>query len=405
MKRSHLSFVFALVALAFAAGSTQADEKPIRIGIPTALQLQVGRDTLDAAQLTIDEINGSGGLIGRKLELVAADETENPETGINAIKKLTTHDKVDVLIGGYTSGVTLAQLPHISSAKTIYLGIGAASPAITAKVKQDYDNYKYIFRVNPLNSKWLGTFLVDYLVNSIGKEQGFKKVAIVCESAKWVQDLAPVLKSGVLDGGVEVKLLELFDVQTSDFSPLFSKLRASGAQYVVVLLSHASSDVFVKQWFDAQVPLPIGGIDVKSQDSDFFTRVGGKAISESTFIGFMRVPVTPVTVPFWDAFVKRFNRNPVYTAGGAYDAIKVYAQAVTRARSTRTDDVIKELEKTDTSGTGGRIAFDDSHDLKYGKGFVLPMMVQWQEGGKRAVVWPKERANGKTILPPWVKKQ
>ena len=118
-------------------------------------------------------------MLGRKLEFVAADETETPETGINAIKKLTTSDKVDVLIGGYTSGVTLAQLPHISSAKTLYLGIGAASPAITAKVKQDYDNYKYIFRINPLNSRWLATFLVDYLVNFISKEQGVKKCAIM----------------------------------------------------------------------------------------------------------------------------------------------------------------------------------------------------------------------------------
>src|SRR5215470_12656729 len=159
MKRWNLSFVrsasyllVVVMALALGEGLTLADGKPIRIGIPTALQVQVGRDTIDAAQLAVDEINAAGGVLGRKLEFVAADETETPEAGINAIKKLTTSDKVDVLIGGYTSGVTLAQLPHISSAKTLYLGIGAASPAITAKVKQDYDNYKYIFRVGPINA-------------------------------------------------------------------------------------------------------------------------------------------------------------------------------------------------------------------------------------------------------------
>lgn len=95
-------------------------------------------------------------MLGRKLEIVVADETENPEQGIAAIKKLTADDKVDVLIGGYTNGVTLAQLPHISNAKTIYLGIGAASPSITAKVKADYDNYKYIFRVCPINAAQSG---------------------------------------------------------------------------------------------------------------------------------------------------------------------------------------------------------------------------------------------------------
>ena len=126
--------VLSLGALTLSAPSS-AQQGPIRIGVPTAMQLQVGRDTQDAIKMAIDDINAKGGVLGRKLEMVVADETENPETGISAIKKLTADEKVDVLIGGYTSGVTLAQLPHISAAKTIYLGVGAASPSITAKVK------------------------------------------------------------------------------------------------------------------------------------------------------------------------------------------------------------------------------------------------------------------------------
>lgn len=399
-----LPLIGALLALLAVTGPALAQGKPIRIGLPTPIQVQVGRDTVDAAQIAIDELNAKGGLLGRKLEIVVADETENPEQGINAIKKLTADEKVDVLVGGYTSGVTLAQLPHISAAKTIYLGVGAASPAITAKVKQDYDGYKYIFRVNPLNSKWLAAAYVDFLVNFVSKEQGFNKVAIVGESAKWVQDLVPFLKKGATDGGVNVTLTEFFDVQTSDFSPTFSKARASGAQFLAVVLSHASSDIFVKQWYDARVPLPIGGIDVKSQDTDFFNRVGGKALSESVMIGFLRAPVTPITIPFWDGFVKRFNRNPVYTAGGTYDAINIYAEAVTRAKSTGADAVIKELEKTDRVATGGRLVFDDTHDVKYGPGFVTPMFVQWQDGSKRVIIWPKDKATGAYVLPPWVKK-
>jgi branched-chain amino acid transport system substrate-binding protein len=401
-----LTRVLALVAFVALTvpGQPAWAQKPIRIGVPAAIQVQVGRDTQDAAQMAVDELNAKGGLLGRKLEIVVADETEQPEAGVNAIKKLTADEKVDVLVGGYTSGVTLAQLPHISAARTIYLGIGAASPAITAKVKQDYDNYKYIFRVNPLNSKWLAAALVDYIVSCVAKEQGFKKVALVGESAKWVQDLVPFLKKGVTDGGVEVTLTELFDVQTSDFSPIFSKARSSGAQYLVPILSHASSDVFVKQWFDARVPLPIGGIDVKSQDTDFYNRVGGKSLGETVMMGFLRAPITAATIPFWDAFVKRFNRNPVYTAGGTYDAIKLYAEAVTRAKSVQADAVVKELEKTDFVGTGGRIAFDESHDVRYGAGYVTPIFVQWQDGSKRVIVWPKDKATGPAVLPAWLKK-
>ena len=377
-------------------------QQPIRIGIPTAIQLEVGRDTQNAAKMAADEINAKGGLLGRKLEIVVADETENPEQGIAAIKKLTADDKVDVLIGGYTSGVTLAQLPHISRAKTIYIGVGAASPAITQKVKADYDNYKYIFRAFPINAAHQARALVDFIGGKLKDDMKFTKIAIVGENAKWVQDLVPILKKGAIDGGSDVRLSEFFDTSTSDFSPLFAKVKDSGAQYLIVILSHASSDVFVKQWYDAQVPIPIGGIDVKSQDADFFTRVSGKANSETVAMFAIRAPLTPKTVPFWDEFVKRFGTAPVYTGIGAYDAVYVYAEAVARAKSVEPDAVIKELEKTDHIGIAGKMVFDDMHDVKTGPGMQNLLFVQWHPNGDRIVVWPKEGATGKMIAPPWM---
>jgi branched-chain amino acid transport system substrate-binding protein len=383
--------------------SAQAQQPPIKIGIPTSVQLQVGRDTQNAAKMAVEEINAAGGLLGRKLEIVVADETENPEQGIAAIKKLTADDKVDVLVGGYTSGVTLAQLPHISNAKTIYLGVGAASPAITAKVKSDYDNYKYIFRVSPINAAHQARALVDFISGKLKGEMGLNKVAIVGENAKWVQDLVPILKKGAIAGGVEVPMAEFFDTSTSDFSPLFAKVKASGAQYLIVILSHASSDVFVKQWHDAQVPVPIGGIDVKSQDADFFTRVGGKALGETVGLFAIAAPLTPKTMPFWNEFVKRFGTAPVYTGVGAYDAVHVYADAVRRAGSVAPDAVIKELEKTDYVGIAGKIQFDDTHDVKTGPGLQNLLFAQWQKDGARMVVWPKAAATGQMIPPPWMK--
>jgi branched-chain amino acid transport system substrate-binding protein len=396
--------VVAAVLLASVPARTPAQaEKPIRIGISTAVQLQVGRDTVDGAQIAVDEINAAGGLLGRRLQMVVADETENPEQGIAAIKKLTGDDKVDVVIGGYTSGVTLAQLPHLSAARTPYLGVGAASPAITAKVKQDYEHYKYVFRISPLNSIHVARSLIDYMVGYLKPELGVRSVAIVGENAKWVQDLVPVLRKGAVDAGVEVKLVELFDAGTTDFSPLFSKVKASGAQYLIVNLSHASSDVFAKQWYDARTPVPYGGIDVKGQDANFFERVGGKSISAVAFLSAIRAPITPRTVPFVDAFVGKHRREPVYTGFGAYDAVHAYAEAVRRAGSAEREAVVKALEKTDLVATVGRIQLDEAHDVKPGPGLVNLLWVQWQEGGKRVVVWPKDLRNGKFVPPPWVK--
>ncbi|MEA2860469.1 MAG: branched-chain amino acid transport system substrate-binding protein, partial [Methylobacteriaceae bacterium] len=152
----------ALIAAAFAVPA-RGEDKPILVGINTALQLQVGRDTLDGVRMAVEEINAKGGVLGRKLEVVTADEGESPKEGVAAVNKLTGDNNVNVLIGGYDSGVTLAELPHISRAQTIFLGTGSASPAIQQKVKDDYANYKYLFRVNPINSAKQAASLMDFI--------------------------------------------------------------------------------------------------------------------------------------------------------------------------------------------------------------------------------------------------
>ena len=407
MKKFSVLFSAVCVAAGLAAAPAVAQTKPIRIGVPTAMQLQVGRDTQDALKMAVDDINAKGGVLGRKLEMVVADETENPETGISAIKKLTADEKVDVLIGGYTSGVTLAQLPHISAAKTIYLGVGAASPSTNAKVKTDYDNYKYIFRVGPLNAAHQARQLTVFISDFVKGELGISKVAIVGENAKWVQDLVPLLKKGATEAGADVRATEFFDAQTSDFSPLFSKVKDSGAQFMVVVLSHASSDIFAKQWYDSRFPMPYGGIDVKSMDGDFCERIGGKSVGEMAANFAVRAPLTPKTIPFFDEFRKRTSRSPVYTAFGANDAVYIYADAVKRAGSTDTNAVIKELEKTSYVGIPGTIEFDDTHDVKPGtatyKGPAL-LLAQWREGCKREVIHPKVMRTADFVYPAWIKK-
>ena len=400
-----LRSTFILLVSVMAIGSAAAEtSNAIRIGVPAAIQLRVGRDTVDAVRMAIEEINASGGVMGRQLEMVVADETESPEQGISAVNKLTADEKVDVLIGGYASGVVLAEMPHAAQSKTIYLGVGAASPSLTAKVKSDYQTFKYFFRVNPVNSTHLAEGLAAFVAGSVAGTLKYSRVAIVGENAKWAQEIVPTLKKGIADAGLSVQMTELFDPQTSDFSPVFSKARESGAQLMLVLLSHASSDTFVKQWFDARVPLLIGGIDTKAQDADFYQRVGGKAIGEFTTSSAVRAPVTPKTIAFWDAFVKRYGRAPVYTAPGAYDATYIYAAAVERAHATNPDILVPQLEKTDYVGVVGRIAFDDAHDVRAGPDYVSVRFAQWQDDGVRVIVWPSALQTGNLIVPPWMRR-
>jgi branched-chain amino acid transport system substrate-binding protein len=214
----------------------------------------------------------------------------------------------------------------------------------------------------------------------------------------------PILKNGAAGAGADIRMTQFFDKGTSDFSSLLSKVRASDAQFLLVILSHASSDTFARQWYETKLPVPYGGLDVASMAGDFFERVGGKSISEIAANYAVRTPVTSKTVPFFDEFKKRTGREPVYTAFGAYDAVYAYAGAAERAKSLDTDAIIEALEKTSLTGIAGTVEFDDTHDVKAGGKYENLLFVQWQDQGNRVVVWPRELRSGKFIMPPWMSK-
>ena len=390
--------------LAVGSPAHAAAKKPILIGLDSPIQLQVGKDTVAAVKMAIDEINAKGGVLGRKLAYVVADEGMDPQLGVSAINKLTSEDHVNVLIGGYDSGVTLAEEPHIAEAKTIYLGIGSASPNITALVGRDYNKYKYIFRVNPLNSARQAAQIVNFADNVVKKKLKRNKIAILGESAVWVRGLVPVLVKGLEKDGMTVAYNQLFDETMSDFTPLLARVKASGAQFLLTVLSHANSDVFIKQLYESRLPMPYGGIDVKSMTPNFCSRVNGDSVGEITVNFVTRAPITKKTIPFWDGFVKLYHRAPVYTAPGAYNAVYMYAEAVKKTGTTKADPVIKALQKADYLGVAGRVKFDKLHDDLAGPGYQNVLFVQWQKGCKRVVVWPKELATGKVVLPPWLHK-
>ena len=141
-RRFILVCIFAVVVSLMIFGSTSersfAADK-VKIGIIGPLQMRPGKAMKQGAMIAAEEINAKGGSLGRQVELFYADEEFTPEKGITALKKLAIQNKVNVVVGGLTSGITLAQMPFLSRYKLIYLGAGSASSSITELVKKDYE--------------------------------------------------------------------------------------------------------------------------------------------------------------------------------------------------------------------------------------------------------------------------
>lgn len=395
--------VFSIMATPLQAAEREFSKiDTVRIGILTPVQLAVGMGITNAAKLATEEINGSGGILGKKVEMFVGDTEGKPEKGITALKKLVLEDKVDVLIGEYSSGVTLALQPFLPGYKTVFITTGAASIALTDNVKKDYTKNKYFFR-NMINSdirqqEWAFKFLKEFVHGDLR----YKKFAVLSEATKWTEAYAPNLKKKLEDVGLDVVFYERFDVDIKDFSPIFTKIKANGAQWIAQILSHAASIPAIKAWQEIK-PAPMGLCNVQGMDSKFWEVTGGACLYEATYNFIARAPLTDKTIPMWDKYVKQFGTNPVYTTGFTYDSVYMLAEVIRQKKSVKSDDIINGLENISYKGVlHPQIGFDkQSHDLLEGR-YVMPM-VQWQEGGKQVVFWPKPFKTGEYIKPSWWK--
>ena len=397
-----LVVLFLASATAGAANRDFNKISTVKMGILAPVQMPVGQGIMNAAKLAAEEINASGGILGKKIELVFGDTESKPEKGVTAMKKLVLEDKVDVLVGEYSSGVSLAIQPFLSGYKIVFVTTGCASIALTDNVKKDYAKNKYFFR-DMINSdirqeKWAFKFLKEFVNGTLG----YKRFAILAENAKWTEDYAPTLKKDLEGAGLEVPFMERFDTDIKDFSPIFSKIKTLNVQWIAQILSHAASITMVKAWADNK-PAPMGCVDVTSQDAKFWEMTGGACLGEATYNFIARAPLTDRTIPFWDTYEKKFNNKPMYPSGFTYDSVYMIAEVIKQKKSVKSDDIVNGLENISYKGViHPQTSYDkESHDIMEGR-YVMPIS-QWQEGQKQIVFWPDQFKVGNYVKPAWWK--
>ena len=121
------------------------DQGPIRIGVIAEAQSVAGSSIPQAAQIAADEINATGGVDGRKIEIVSYDNHSSSAESVRAFQRAVNEDHVNAVIGSYISEVVLALEPWAGRLKTVFITPGAASDVITQNIAKDYEHNKYTF--------------------------------------------------------------------------------------------------------------------------------------------------------------------------------------------------------------------------------------------------------------------
>ncbi len=379
-----------------------------KIGVVGPFQQETGEWIKQAVELAAEEINADGGIAGRQIELIFQDSEAKAEKMITAIQKLCTRENVDFIVGGMSSGAVLGAMDRWARYKTIWLGTGAASINVTDNIGEDYDRYKYYFRVGTLDSISQGTSTGDFITNYLQPKYGISKVAIIAVDLVYSKEIAEEAARVCEENGLDIVYRDYFPMGTTDYSATFKKAVDAGAQVIINSIVTDDGIAFVKQWYDLKVDAAIVGPVGPALKPEFFDQTGGKCVFEtSAYPNGGPAPLTKNTLKFVEDHLAKFGNNPGFISYPAYNALYVLKEAAADVKDVNnTDEWIKAIEKVEFKLGGDKgvapVVFDENHSLKYGGDAARGIIFQWQGEDSWEAVYPEEYATGKWLVPEWM---
>ena len=404
----------------------------IKIGVIGPMKYVQGEHHWNGATLAMEEINAKGGIqVGNKkmkIELVKADSNElfSVPDATNAMERLMTRDKVDFVGGGFRTEAVLPMQDIACEYKKIFIGCGAAADAICTRVAEDYDTYKYWFRLTPFNSTFLIRAAFIHMATTAGMMQKVYKipqikVAIVIEQAAWAEAMNNAAKATIPKMGHEVVGAWNPSPNATDVTAELTAIQRSGANLIFTILSGPVGLPFARQAGELKIPAIQVGINVEAQKDDFWDvtqGMGNYVITSNTYA--RGVEANELTKPFVDTYVKRFGQTPTYNAG-TFDAIMyALAPSIEATGTLDSDKIVANLENREFKTTTSNIKWMKDkegrplHDITFGPGYATGLATQWQDG-KLKGVWPNNWVAAKGVppvtykgmspilIPPWIK--
>jgi branched-chain amino acid transport system substrate-binding protein len=408
-----VSGIFAYILLS----EQEQSADTIKIGLCADIDSFYGETFWHEAILAAEQVNAEGGVLGKQFEIVAEDDDSQSavadvNVATNAFTRLITVDKADFVI---TSGIAFSSVYQelAYQHKKIMLDGFATADELTQKVLDDYDRYKYYFRVGIPNATSATEGGIDAIA-TIGKYTGFDKVALVLQGYELGADTLPDLIAGLREYDMEVVYTATIPADTADFSSYFAQAEDSGAEIMYTRnIMPAAAPAFVKEYYSRQSPMVLWGLIGGGALSNFWELTEGKCeyVSCNSYPTGVGYPLTNKTVAFTEAYVERWASAS--GLGAIYDVVRyILPDAISRAGTVETEAVIKTLETVDIETSLARhFLFTSSHDIFIGAAgpnnptadYYLICIFQWQNG-VLVPVYPevlKEEADVTYIYPDW----
>jgi branched-chain amino acid transport system substrate-binding protein len=398
----------------------------ITIGIVaplTGASSATGNEMWQSALLAADEINTLGGVnvngVPMKIRLVQGNTESTPEGGVNAVTKLITEDKVDLIVGGFSSGVTYADSVVAAAHIVPFIITGASSPALTRRTDI---NTSYLFHHSPTTDDFPNSTLlfVDEIVKPAiyvrfnYSEERPLRLAVLYQNSAYGQ--------GVYDGinktierynlSMEVVAAEKFNIGETNYTSVLTIINATEPDVVYpAAFVNEQSQIITQGRRDVGLNTTYLSVEV-NDESSYYTEVGScgvYSIQESRFSPYA-IPLGPIhsaVVKFKGDYEARWGIAPGMMAASTYEGVYIAAEAIENAGTQdkkEVRDALAELEMPQIVELmkDGVITF--SPDYRESKFELYMQQLIWNDTAgetRPKIVWPESVNETAFVLPDW----
>lgn len=335
-KKSAALLLSAVLALSVAAGCKKKEGAPsaeapkaagdtIKIGFLGALTGDVamfGKPTLEGMKMAAEDLNAAGGVLGKKIEIVEADNRGDKQEGASVTQKLISRDNVIAIVGDPTTGITKVAAPIAQKAQVLLISAGATGPGVV-------ENGDFIFRNTLLDSVAIPA-CIDYFANDLK----YKKVAIITsDNNDYSVGFSQTFRDAAKGKGIEIVADEKVKDGDKDFSGQVTNIKAKKPDVIFFSGYYTEGALIMKEARKQGVKANMFGGD--GLFSPEFIKLGGSAVEGSmSALGFAPEQASPETAKFIEAFKKKFaGQLPGLFDAQGYDGVMMVADAIKRANS------------------------------------------------------------------------
>ena len=330
-------------------GAAGGGDDVVRIGWIGALTGDMavwGTSESSSLQMFVDQLNEDGGLLGMQVELITYDTRGDSAEAVNAVRRLTTQDRVVGVIGPNTSGQAIPIASVLEESSVPGIATVATNPRVT--VTEAGEVRPFSFRVCFVDA-YQGSVAAGFAFNVLG----VRTAAVLYDvGSDYSLGITEVFEQHFTSLGGQILALEAFNPGDVDFRPQLTSIMQASPEIIFMPFTFREVALATEQARQLGITATFLGTD--TWPSMQLLEMAGQFIEGSYFVNHLDIH-DPRVADLRNRYLERFNREPEINAFLGWDAINMLSQAITRAGSLDTVAIRDELLNTDFQGYTGRI--------------------------------------------------